>query len=504
MAVSFETVAKALFVNYESIYDINMETGQYCCFYESESYERLRIEKRGENFFEALIETIPRIIAENDQKYVEKMLSKEALIAGTENDEYYSFIYRVKRDKKDVYHKVRAKREVVDDVEHVYLGVRDVDSMIRRERAHSEEIQSLLMKEQNHMNAILASAEGYLEIDLTLDIVVERFCGLEKDQLKPLHQIPDLPELRSYSEMMQHMRDTLLATNHDAFDLITKREYILDSFERGERRVSLDYSLRTENGERQPCRQVYYLYYDKNSEHVMCFCVVYDLSEQQDRMKEKLELEHQLQLARIRCFTGQMQPHFLYNALGSIQEIMLEDPAYASSLLDDFTTYLRGCIRSMGKDDPIPFSQELENIYAYVNIEKMRFGSKLNVVYNIESDAFPILPLSVQPLVENAIRHGIYQRGKKGGTVTICAEKDEHFASVTIKDDGVGFDYDKYREEMKLGERESAGIQNVMFRLENVLNAEVVIQSTVDVGTDVLIRIPIREAGERDENDHSG
>lgn len=202
------------------------------------------------------------------------------------------------------------------------------------------------------------------------------------------------------------------------------------------------------------------------------------------------ELEQSLQLCRIRNFTGQMQPHFLYNALGSIQEIVLEDPAYASDLLGDFTTYLRGCIRSMSEDRTIGFSQELENIRAYANIEKMRFGDKLNVVYDLRTTAFSVLPLSIQPLVENAIRHGVYRKGKKGGTVTIRTWEDDDTWRVQVEDDGAGFDYQHYLEEMSTGATESTGLKNTMFRLSNVLGAHIDVTSQKGEGTTVTVMIP--------------
>ena len=233
-----------------------------------------------------------------------------------------------------------------------------------------------------------------------------------------------------------------------------------------------------------------YLYRDDTSGDVMAFCVTYDLTEQQRRDKELEELENELRMSRIRNFTSQMQPHFLYNALGSIQEIVLEDPEYASELLGDFTVHLRSCIRSMSNDKPLPFTQELDNIKAYVNIEKMRFGDKLNVKYEVGPRDFVILPLSIQPLVENAIRHGIYQRGAAGGTVTVRTEETSDKYIVQVEDNGVGFDAERMRREIEAGERDSAGLQNITFRLEKVMNAAVDIQSRIGTGTRVTVTIP--------------
>ena len=169
---------------------------------------------------------------------------------------------------------------------------------------------------------------------------------------------------------------------------------------------------------------------------------------------------------------------------------MLQDPQYASDLIYDFTVYLRACIRTMQNGDLIPIQQEFDNIQAYVNIEKMRMGNRLNVIYDLKAEDFKIVPLSIQPLVENAIRHGIYRKGKAGGTVSIKTETLSEINMITVKDDGVGFDYQKVRDEVEKGERESIGLDNVVFRLTKQLGAKVVINSKLGEGTIITIQIP--------------
>ena len=192
-----------------------------------------------------------------------------------------------------------------------------------------------------------------------------------------------------------------------------------------------------------------------------------------------------------------MQPHFLYNTLGTIQEIVLSDPVYASELIGDFSIHLRSCIRAMANDAPLPFDQELANIKAYVNIEKMRFGDKLNVLYNIRFRDFFILPFSVQPLVENAIRHGIYERGEQGGLVVIQTEKKEDTVQITVEDNGVGFDVEKFQTDLSEGRQDSTGLKNVIFRLDKMMHAKVKIESEVGIGTTVIITVPDKENTEQ-------
>lgn len=232
------------------------------------------------------------------------------------------------------------------------------------------------------------------------------------------------------------------------------------------------------------------------------YSVVVDVSEYEKRQniarQELEELEKKLEMVRVENSTSQMQPHFLYNALSSIREVVIQNPQYASDLIYDFMVYLRACIKTMQNGELISIFQEVDNIKAYTNIEIMRMGERLHVVYDIQSKDFEIAPLSIQPLVENAIRHGIYKRGTKGGTVWIQTETTKKYNVITIRDDGVGFDYQKVRDEVESGKRDSIGLDNAMFRLKKGLHAEVIIKSKIGVGTIVKINVPM-DKGENGE-----
>ena len=227
------------------------------------------------------------------------------------------------------------------------------------------------------------------------------------------------------------------------------------------------------------------------------YSVVTDLSkyrkEQQRLERELKETRNQLTQSRIKNANSQMQPHFLYNALSSIREIVLEDPEYASDLIYDFTVHLRACIRSMMGDTLVPFTQELENIKAYANIEKMRFGDRLSVKFNCQETDFNVIPLSVQPIVENAIRHGIFNRGASGGTVSITTTRDKDCILICVEDNGVGFDYAKTMQEVEDGARDSSGLSNLIFRFDSLMEAEVFVESEIGIGTKVTIKIPTRD-----------
>lgn len=241
----------------------------------------------------------------------------------------------------------------------------------------------------------------------------------------------------------------------------------------------------------------------RSSSGIMCgYSVVTDLRKYREE-QQALELElkqtrDQLAQTRVKNASSQMQPHFLYNALSSIREIVLEDPEYASDLIYDFTTHLRACVRSMSNDAPIPFTQELENVRAYVNIEKMRFGDRLSVEYNCPETDFNIIPLSIQPLVENAVRHGVFDRGAVGGKVIVSTARGDGRIFVYVEDNGVGFDYHKTMQEVEDGTRDSSGLANLIFRFATLMTAEVSVDSIIGSGTKVTVTIPSTKGQEEE------
>ncbi|MBR2666577.1 MAG: histidine kinase [Oscillospiraceae bacterium] len=488
-ALSYEALSKALFERYESLCAVDVETGAYQYFHESDTFSALQVESCGNNFFDALERNLQWAIYPDDQEYVRNMMSKKALQAGMEKERYYGFVYRLMIDGEPVYHEFRATMALVNQRPHFLIGVRNVDAAFRLDLAQTEELSAMYSKQKNHLEAVLASAEGYMEANLSKDQVLE-LSNYVLPELPEPFCLPASQESLSYSDFEKWRIETRIVENKEKYIEISDRNYLIDCFLRGEKRASVSFSMKTADGQVRPCRKFFFLHQDEATGDILSFCVIYDLTEQQRKEKELRDLEHELQMSRIRNFTSQMQPHFLYNALGSIQEIVLDDPQYASDLLGDFTVHLRSCIRAMANDAPIPFEQELANVRAYVNIEKMRFGDKLKVIYDIKEDNFSILPLSVQPIVENAIRHGIYQRGEAGGTVVIRTAEKEAAWKITVEDTGVGFDVQEYYSALAAGELDSTGLKNIMFRLDKVMHSSLEIKSTVNVGTTVTITIP--------------
>ena len=121
---------------------------------------------------------------------------------------------------------------------------------------------------------------------------------------------------------------------------------------------------------------------------------------------EKSMIESELKESRISIMLSQIQPHFIYNTLGTIERMCLQDPMKAFDLVRNFSLYLRGNFRELDSVTPIPFAEELKHVEYYVNIEKVRFPD-MNIRYDVQATDFLLPALSVQPLVENAIKHGL-------------------------------------------------------------------------------------------------
>ena len=201
---------------------------------------------------------------------------------------------------------------------------------------------------------------------------------------------------------------------------------------------------------------------------------------------EKERAEKELYEAQVSVMVSQIQPHFMYNALSSIAMLCTVDPETAQEATVEFADYLRGNMDSLKQKAPVPFTAELEHLKKYLYIEKLRFGKKLNVEYDIQATEFVVPQLSIQPLVENAVKHGLGMK-KNGGTVTIATRDAGEAFEVIIKDDGVGFDTSAPRKE---DGRSHVGMENTRKRLKDMCGADVITTSVIGEGTTVKVVLP--------------
>jgi len=195
---------------------------------------------------------------------------------------------------------------------------------------------------------------------------------------------------------------------------------------------------------------------------------------------------------------AQIHPHFLFNTLNSIMALSELDTERMRKLGDAFSSYLRISFDFLNSGELVPLSHELGLVRAYLYIEKERFEDKLSVLWEIdpglEQDLYLLLPpLTIQPLVENAVRHGVRSRNK-GGTVSIRIVRQPGAAMIEIGDDGRGIAPEKVQQLLDWGTRDKGiGLSNTHKRLTQKYGAGLSVSSEPEHGTKVTFVIPIRE-----------
>lgn len=209
-----------------------------------------------------------------------------------------------------------------------------------------------------------------------------------------------------------------------------------------------------------------------------------ELELQRSRLEaEKNKIEVELKESRISLMLSQIRPHFIYNTLGTIERLCLKDPKKAFELVRNFSLYLRGNFSELDSIIPIRLSEEIKHVEYYVNIEKVRFPD-MNVEYQLESTNFVLPALSIQPLVENAIKHGLMGL-ETGGTVYIRSYETKTHFCVEVIDNGVGFDVN-----LIIDDKKHVGLHNIKERLKAMVYGDLVIESDLNSGTRALIMIP--------------
>ena len=204
------------------------------------------------------------------------------------------------------------------------------------------------------------------------------------------------------------------------------------------------------------------------------------------------DLQRELSELNTTLMISQIQPHFLYNALNTIKYMTKKDPKTAEHAIVKFSSYLRANMDSLTQKEPIAFTKELEHVKNYIDIEQLRFGDRLKTEYDIQTENFTIPPLTIQPIVENAIKHGVNQK-PEGGTVKISTKEADDAFIVVISDDGVGYDVNQILDDG----RSHVGISNIKKRLSTMLDATVEINSVIGEGTQATITIPKNNDPER-------
>ena len=198
------------------------------------------------------------------------------------------------------------------------------------------------------------------------------------------------------------------------------------------------------------------------------------------------EKKEEIENLQLNMVITQMQPHFIFNVLNIIYYLCAKDTKLAQTAIDDFSSYLRTNIDSLVSDELAPFSKELEHVKNYLDLEKLRFDEELEIEYDIGPTDFHLPMLVVQPLVENAVKHGI-AKSPNGGKLIVRTIEDYDNYYIYVIDNGVGFDTKK---KPANDGRSHIGIDNVRVRIEKRVNGKLEIFSTKGKGTTAVITIP--------------
>lgn len=221
--------------------------------------------------------------------------------------------------------------------------------------------------------------------------------------------------------------------------------------------------------------------------------LVIDMHKQYRETIRYQQLQKELYESRVAIMISQIQPHFLYNSLTSIAMMCTLEPETAQEATIMFADYLRGNMDSLKQKTPVPFDKELEHLKKYLYIEKLRFGEDLTIVYDIQTSNFVLPQLSIQPLAENAVKHGVGMK-REGGTVTIATRETDDAYLVIVSDDGIGFDTQAVKEDG----RTHVGMDNVRQRLHEMCDGSVTIKSEIGKGTVATVILP--KEGQQHEN----
>ena len=215
--------------------------------------------------------------------------------------------------------------------------------------------------------------------------------------------------------------------------------------------------------------------------------ILFSRSEQEDALQKLLtEKENQLIQSRLTTMQSQIRSHFIFNILNAISGMCKYDPEKADQTVVCFARYLRTNIDIMQDERKVTFRSALRHLEDYVALEQIRFGDHIRFVTQIYVENFMIPPLVLQPIVENAIKHGLTPK-PNGGTVRLRTWTVNDEVWIEIRDDGVGFNVDAVSSER------SVGLKNVRFRLEQLMHGRMMINSTPGKGTVVTIAIPREE-----------
>lgn len=210
--------------------------------------------------------------------------------------------------------------------------------------------------------------------------------------------------------------------------------------------------------------------------------------------RRQLSLIEKLNVTELERLKNYIKPHFFYNALNTIMWMSKRDQVQTYQLLQNFSEYLRGNFNFSDEEKEVSLTDEMKLTNAYLELEKARFGDKISMVWDVQETDVRLPNLTLQPLVENAIRHGVC-RNEDGGTITVRIAKNNRMIDVEVRDDGPGFTPQQITNwngtqmnQTSLGG--GIGVLNVHLRLMNLYNTGITIGNNENGGAFVRFHIP--------------
>jgi len=217
----------------------------------------------------------------------------------------------------------------------------------------------------------------------------------------------------------------------------------------------------------------------------------------QQKMREAIAVKDlAIEKDRLLIFRNQIQPHFIYNSLSIIRSLAKRDSGRAVSCIDSFSDYLKAHIGALDTEDLIPLEKELENVRVYLDLVRADKTRKLDVVYDIKSADFMLPSLSLEPVVENAVNHGI---SREGGVITVSSLETEDAYLITVTDNGTARNSPSDDMPYHMG----VGIENTRKRLMMQCRGTLEMDMR-ESGTTVTVTIPKNGRSEQNEGTYSG
>ncbi len=222
------------------------------------------------------------------------------------------------------------------------------------------------------------------------------------------------------------------------------------------------------------------------SSMIMFYYIMYD------QIDKNIQKSKEISDQQLKIRTLQMRPHFVYNTLSNIYYLCQQDPVKAQEAIDDFTKYLRKNFTAITKEELIPFSEELEHARAYLAVVKVRYEDLLFVEYDTEFSAFRLPPLTLEPIVENSVKHGL-DPDAAPLHILISSKRQGNQVLITVEDTGTGFDSEEDLQKKLSGKDDEPhiGLSNVQSRLSEMCGGTLTIAKRPEGGTIVTLAIPL-------------